>query len=98
MHSGKGLTPENSLRTASLALNAQSRQKLSFTHADAGALYIDESSQLPAELNQRRCAQPIHAKRSTASIEACILARAKDTGEWLASAVLAGPPTAATST
>jgi hypothetical protein len=46
MHSGQGLTPENSMRTASLALNAQSRQKLSITHADAGALYIDESSQL----------------------------------------------------
>jgi hypothetical protein len=46
MHSGQGLTPENSMRTASLALNAQSRQKISITHADAGALYIDESSQL----------------------------------------------------
>jgi hypothetical protein len=42
MHSGQGLTPENSMRTAALALNAQSRQKLSLTHADAGALYIDE--------------------------------------------------------
>ena len=44
MHSGQGLTPENSMRTAALALNTQSRQKVNFTHADAGALNIDESS------------------------------------------------------
>ena len=51
MHSGQGLTPENSMRTAALALNVQSRQKLGITHADAAALYIDESSQLEGELN-----------------------------------------------
>jgi hypothetical protein len=51
IHSGQGLTPENSMRTASLALNAQSRQKLSFTHESAGVMYFDESSQLQGELN-----------------------------------------------
>ena len=51
MHSGQGLTPENSMRTAALALNPQSRQKLNLTHEDAGVLYIDESSQLQGELN-----------------------------------------------
>ena len=40
MHSGQGPTPENSMRTASLALDVQSRQKLIVTHADAGALYV----------------------------------------------------------
>ena len=48
MHSGQGMTPENSMRTAALALNAQSQHKLSITHADAGVLYIDESSMLQA--------------------------------------------------
>ena len=51
MHSGQGLTPNNSMRTAALALNPQSRQKLSATHEDAGALFIDEFSQLQGELN-----------------------------------------------
>ena len=51
MHSGQGLTPENSMRTHSLALNAQSRQKLAATHEDAGALHIDEYSMLMGELN-----------------------------------------------
>ena len=33
MRSGQGMTPENSMRTASLALNARSKQKLSITHS-----------------------------------------------------------------
>ena len=52
MHSGQGLTPENSMRAAPVALNAQSQQKLSIAHADAGVLYIDESSQLQGELGR----------------------------------------------
>ena len=51
MHSGQGLTPDNSMRTAALVLNVQSRQKLAATHADAGAMHIDEYSQLQGELN-----------------------------------------------
>jgi len=64
MHSGQGLTPENSMRTASLALNAQSRQKLSITHADAGVLYIDESSQLQGELNHAASLRTTYARES----------------------------------
>ena len=44
MHASQGLTAESSLRTPALALNAQSRQKLSLTHIEAGAYYIDEYS------------------------------------------------------
>ena len=62
MHSGQGLTPENSMRTAALALNAQSRQKLGLTHADAGALYIDESSQLQGELNNACALRTTYAR------------------------------------
>ena len=88
MHSGQGLTPENSLRTASLALNAQSQQKLSITHADAGVLYIDESSQLQGELNHAASLRTTtHANRSTASIETTTLAHARDTGELPSSGI-----------
>ena len=64
MHSGQGMTSENSMRTASLALNAQSAQKLSITHADAGVLYIDESSQLQAELNHAAALRTTYARES----------------------------------
>ena len=64
IHSGQGLTPENSMRTASLALNPQSRQKLSITHADAGVLYIDESSQLQAELNHAAAIRTTYSRES----------------------------------
>ena len=64
MHSGQGLTPENSMRTAALALNPQSRQKLNLTHADAGVLYIDESSQLQGELNHAGALRTTYARES----------------------------------
>ena len=64
MHSGQGLTPENCLRTTSLALNAQAQQKLSITHADAGVLYIDESSQLQGELNHAASLRTTYARES----------------------------------
>ena len=51
MHSSQGLTPQDSLRTHDLALKAQARMKLTKTHINAGALYIDEYSQLPCEIN-----------------------------------------------
>ena len=69
MHSGQGLTPENSMRTASLALNAQSRQKLSITHADAGTLYIDESSMLQGELNHASSLRTTYARESKYSLD-----------------------------
>ena len=65
MHSGQGLTPENSMRTAALALNAQSRQKLNLTHADAGTLYIDESSQLQGELNNAAALRTTYSRKAT---------------------------------
>ncbi|MDP6416552.1 MAG: hypothetical protein QGG54_16205, partial [Gammaproteobacteria bacterium] len=68
MHSGQGMTPENSMRTASLALNAQSRQKLTITHADAGVLYIDESSQLQGELNHAAALRTTYARESKYSL------------------------------
>ena len=43
IHFGQDLIPENCMRTVSLAVKAQSRQKFSFTH--------DESSQLQRELD-----------------------------------------------
>ena len=52
------------MRTAALALNAQSRQKLSLTHADAGALYIDESSQLQGELNHAAALRTTYVRES----------------------------------
>ena len=64
MHSGQGLTPDNSMRTASLALNAQSQHKLSITHADAGVMYIDESSQLQGELNHAAALRTTYAREA----------------------------------
>ena len=64
MHSGQGLTLENSMRTGALALNPQSQHKLSITHADAGALYIDESSQLQGELNHAAALRTTYARES----------------------------------
>ena len=61
MHSGQGMTPENSMRTAS-------RQKLSITHADAGVLYIDESSQLQGELNHAASLRTTYARESKYSL------------------------------
>ena len=69
IHSGQGLTPENSMRTAALALNAQSKQKLSFTHEDAGVLYIDESSQLQAELNHAASLRTTYIRMAKYSLD-----------------------------
>ena len=52
------------MRTHALALNAQTRQKLAITHVDAGALYVDEYSQLQGELNHAE------ALRTTYALEA----------------------------
>ena len=82
MHSGQGLTPENSMRTASLALNAQSQQKLSITHATQAFCTLTKAHSCRQSLiMQRRCAQPMHANPSTASIETTTLAHARDTVE-----------------
>ena len=64
MHSGQGLTPENSMRTHALALNAQTRQKLAITHVDAGALYVDEYSQLQGELHHAGALRTTYAREA----------------------------------
>ena len=64
MHSGQGLTPQNSMRTHALALNAQTRQKLAITHMDAGALYVDEYSQLQGELNHAGALRTTYAREA----------------------------------
>ena len=64
MHSGQGLTPENSMRMTSLALNAQAQHKLSITHADADVLHIDESSMLQGELNHAASLRTTYARES----------------------------------
>ena len=70
-----------SLRTAPLALNAQSQQKLSTSHADAGVLHISKAHSCKACLiMQRRCAQPMHENPSTASIKTTFRAHARDAG------------------
>ena len=69
MHSGYGLTPESSMRTHALALNAQTAQKLAVTHVDAGAMYCDEYFQLQGEASSTTlefCEPPTLAKRNTA--------------------------------
>ena len=65
IHSSQGLSPENSLRTQSLALNAQTRQKMARTVLDAGAVVIDESSQLQGELNHADALRTTYARQHT---------------------------------
>ena len=64
MHSGYGLTPESSMRTHALALNAQTAQKLAVTHVDAGAMYCDEYSQLQGELNHAGALRATYARQA----------------------------------
>ena len=64
MHSGQGLTPDNSMRTHALALNLQSRQKLANTHQDAGTLWIDEYSQLQGEMNHAASLRTTYAREA----------------------------------
>ena len=63
IHSSQGLTPENSLRTHSLALNVQTRQKMVCTVLNAGAMAIDECSQLQGELNHADALRTTYARQ-----------------------------------
>ena len=63
VHSSQGLSPEKSLRTQSLALNAQTRQKMARTVLHAGAVVIDESSQLQGELNHADALRTTYARQ-----------------------------------
>ena len=64
MHSSQGLTPQDSLRSHDLALKAQARMKLTKTHINAGALYIDEYSQLPCEINHAAALRTTYAREN----------------------------------
>ncbi|CAK0810016.1 unnamed protein product, partial [Prorocentrum cordatum] len=63
-HPEGGLTPESSTRTHALALNVQTRQKLAVAHVDAGALCVDEHSQLLGELNRAGALRTTHAREA----------------------------------
>ena len=65
VHSGQGLTQESSLRTHALAPNAEAKRKLGRTVVPAGAVLIDEFSQLPAELNHAQALRSTYAREST---------------------------------
>ena len=64
MHSSQGLTPESSMRTHNLALNTQSRQKLAITIAEAGAMHLDEYSNLQGELNNAAALRTTYAREA----------------------------------
>ena len=51
LHSLLGFTPDNSLRTAALALTTQKRVKLERTFLPAGAMLQDEHSMLAGSMN-----------------------------------------------
>ena len=69
MHSSQGLTPQDSMRTHALALNAQSRQKLATTHVEAGVLYIDEYSQLQSELHHASALRTTYARETAYGLD-----------------------------
>ena len=69
MHSAQGLTPDSSMRTHNLALNAQSRQKLAITNADAGAMHLDEYSQLQGELNNAAALRTTYAREGKYNLD-----------------------------
>ena len=64
MHSSQGLTPQDSLRTYDLALKAQARMKLTKTHINVDALYIDDYSQLPCEINHAAALRTPYAREN----------------------------------
>ena len=69
MHSSQGLTPQDSLRTHDLALKAQARVKLAKTHIEAGALYIDEYSQLQCEINHAAALRTTYARENAYGLD-----------------------------
>ena len=64
MHSSQGLTPQDSLRTNDLVFKSQARMKLTKTHINAGAMYVDEYSQLPCEINHAAALRTTHAREN----------------------------------
>ena len=64
LHSLLGFTPENSLRTAALALTTQKRVKLERTFLSAGALLCDEYSMLAGAMNHAASLLATYARES----------------------------------
>ena len=64
LHSVLGFTPENSLRTAALALTTQKRVKLERTFLPAGAMLHDESSMLAGTMNHAASLLATYARES----------------------------------
>jgi len=64
MHSVLGFTPENSLRTAALALTTQKRVKLERTFLRAGAMIVDEHSMLAGAMNHAGSLLATYARES----------------------------------
>ena len=62
-HAAQGLTPDNSLRTQSLALNVQTRQNMERTALRAGAVCYDECSQLQGELHHADALRTTYARQ-----------------------------------
>ena len=69
MHSSQGLTPQDSLKTHDLALKPQARLKLIKTHLEAGALYIDEYSQLQCEINNAAALRTTYARENAYNLD-----------------------------
>ena len=69
IHSGQGLTPRDSLKTHDLALKAQARLKMTKTHAESGALWIDERSQLQSEMNNASALRTTYAREDAYNLD-----------------------------
>ena len=78
MHSSPGLTPESSMRTHNLALNAQSRQTLTITNAEAGAMHLDEYSQLHGELNNAAALRTTYAREAKFNLDRNVYHKPKE--------------------
>ena len=64
LHSLLGVTPDNSLRTAALALTTQKRVKLERTFLPAGAVIHDEHSMLAGAMNHAASLLATYARES----------------------------------
>ena len=64
LHSVLGFTPDNSLRTAALALTTQKRVKLERTFLPAGAMIHDEHSMLAGAMNHAASLLATYARES----------------------------------
>ena len=77
LHSLLGFTPENSLRTAALALTTQKRVKLERTFLPAGVMIQDKHSMLAGAMNHATCLLATYAREAKFRLrrEDCALPR-----------------------